>query len=359
MCIRRPTLDLILAEHAAEQGADLRLGTKVTDVVRDDAGRVAGVRVEHGGQTTDLGARLVVGADGRGSAIAKAVDARRYHATPSERIFLWTYYEGVDVDDEPTFHFYRTGDDGFLASPVDAGAFIVALGVSLHRWPEFADDPSRRFEQVVRTVPRLAELVEGASRIDRMHIMRRYDGFFRESAGPGWVLVGDAGHFKDPTPGQGISDALRQGERLSREIVAGLRAGDAELDRRTAEWWAWRDEDALEKYWFAWDLGRRGEVAPVVQELLNIVVADDRARTQLLDVFAHRTPPSKAFTRTRFLRAAARLLRRGSIPRRAVLAEVRDTVRTDIQRRRLAKNPVYESPEVDDREPASPEPQPA
>lgn len=41
----------------------------------------------------------------------------------------------------------------------------------------------------------------------------RLSGVLRESAGPGSVLVGGAGQFKDPAPGQGISDALRQPER--------------------------------------------------------------------------------------------------------------------------------------------------
>jgi flavin-dependent dehydrogenase len=56
--------------------------------------------------------------------------------------------------------------------------------------------------------------------------MANMRGFFRQSAGPGWVLVGDAGHFKDPTPGQGIADALRQAERLAREIERALGGGN-------------------------------------------------------------------------------------------------------------------------------------
>ena len=52
-----------------------------------------------------------------------------------------------------------------------------------------------------------------------------WHGYFRESAGPGWVLVGDAGHFKDPTPGQGIADALRQVERLAVAIQRSFDTG--------------------------------------------------------------------------------------------------------------------------------------
>lgn len=56
-------------------------------------------------------------------------------------------------------------------------------------------------------------LLSGATRSGPVRVLANWQGYFRESAGPGWVLAGDAGHFKDPTPAQGISDALRQAER--------------------------------------------------------------------------------------------------------------------------------------------------
>ncbi|MDQ6796720.1 MAG: hypothetical protein M3011_01630, partial [Actinomycetota bacterium] len=63
------------------------------------------------------------------------------------------------------------------------------------------------------------DILAGARRTARPRGISSFSGFFRDSAGPGWVLVGDAGHFKDPAPGQGISDAFRQGEVLAAAIV--------------------------------------------------------------------------------------------------------------------------------------------
>ena len=94
--------------------------------------------------------------------------------------------------------------------------------------------------------------------------MANMHGFFRESAGPGWALVGDAGHFKDPTPGQGIADALRQCERLADAIEGGLGGGAAALDAALRDWWRWRDEDAWEMYWFAHDMGAAGPIPPLL-----------------------------------------------------------------------------------------------
>jgi 2-polyprenyl-6-methoxyphenol hydroxylase-like FAD-dependent oxidoreductase len=76
--------------------------------------------------------------------------------------------------------------------------------------------------------------------------MANMQGFFRTSAGPGWALVGDAGHFKDPTPGQGIADALRQSEKLAAAIERALGDGRGSQDEVLRDWWRWRDEDAWE-----------------------------------------------------------------------------------------------------------------
>src|SRR5207245_9275337 len=113
----------------------------------------------------------------------------------------------------------------------------------------------------------LADLITGRHGTGRLHSTLGFSGYFRESAGPGWVLVGDAGHFKDPAPAQGISDALRQVDRLAPAIIAGFGRGEAALDAETEQWWRWRDEDAAEKYWFAQDLGRGGPVPLVFAEM--------------------------------------------------------------------------------------------
>lgn len=60
-----------------------------------------------------------------------------------------------------------------------------------------------------------------AERVGPIRVITNWHGYFRQSAGPGWALVGDAGHFKDFATGQGISDALRQ-TRSDRSATAQL-----------------------------------------------------------------------------------------------------------------------------------------
>jgi hypothetical protein len=63
-----------------------------------------------------------------------------------------------------------------------------------------------------------------------------------------------------------------------------------------------------------------------------------------LDVFQHRTVPSKVFTPPRLLSTAAGMVVRGDGDRAGVLREVRELVMADTRRKRLRKNPVFVDP---------------
>ena len=164
------------------------------------------------------------------------------------------------------------GSDAFLASPTDAGLFLAAVVVPIERRGELRGARERCYEEGLAGWPELGERLAGARRVGPVQMMSRLRGYFRESAGPGWVLLGDAGHFKDPTPGQGIADALRQADALAPAIERSL-GGDEPDDGPLHEWWAWRDRDAWEMYWFAQDMGSPDR-APLLQPALQ-------ARTRL------------------------------------------------------------------------------
>src|SRR3989442_12498021 len=110
-------------------------------------------------------------------------------------------------------------------------------------------------------------MLKGATLTRPPQFASRWQGFFRESAGPGWALVGDAGHFKDPAPGQGIADAFRQAERLADLVCYGIDTHT--LAHQLARWARWPDRDAAGTYWWARDSGRAGPQSPVVTEIFS------------------------------------------------------------------------------------------
>jgi 2-polyprenyl-6-methoxyphenol hydroxylase-like FAD-dependent oxidoreductase len=164
-------------------------------------------------------------------------------------------------------------------------------------------------------------------------------GFFRASAGPGWALVGDAGHFKDPTPGQGIADALRQAEKLAGAIERAL-GGGTSPDRVLVDWWRWRDEDAWEMYWFAHDMGAAGPTPPLLREVQRRITGDRKLTTATARVFNHELRPSEAFTPAFSLRTIGLALRRGRGRRGEIIREARTAVANEIRRRRAAPRAV-------------------
>jgi flavin-dependent dehydrogenase len=227
--IRRHVLDPLLAQAAEESGAEVRMATKVTGLI-EEAGRVAGVRVFGESGEGELRARLVVGADGRNSTVARLSGARKYNVVPNQRADYWAYFEGADMGPEPTFVFHRWADRMILGNPTDSGLYQVQVLPELSQLDRFRHDLEAQFMEHARSCEPVAAALTGARRVGKFLGMVRWEGFFREASGPGWVLTGDAGHFKDPAPGRGIGDAFLQADALAPRIVEGLGGSERELD---------------------------------------------------------------------------------------------------------------------------------
>jgi menaquinone-9 beta-reductase len=325
LCMRRLTLDVLLVEAAAAAGAEVRTGVRVTGLLHDGV-RVTGVRTDKG----DIHARLVVGADGRHSTVAEAVGAQEYDVTQAGRMVAWGYFEGVDR--EGLARFGRMKDMGYLAGPTDGDLYMAAIAPDMGRANEFQADRDTFFTNSIRQWPELADLMADAKRVGPLRVFTKWHGYFRRSAGPGWVLVGDAGHFKDFSPGQGISDALRQARQLADGIGHGL-AVDG-LDDAMQQWWRWRDHDAYEMYWYAARMGAPGSATPWANSVLREVSSSADATRAFVQVLNHDIAPSKLFTPTLALRATARAIREHPRYAPATVKEFISAARQGIQQAR-------------------------
>jgi 2-polyprenyl-6-methoxyphenol hydroxylase-like FAD-dependent oxidoreductase len=339
MSVRRLLLDPILVEAAEEAGAEVRMSTKVTGLVREGS-RIAGVRVSAGGTEGELRARLVVGADGRNSTVAGLCGARKYNLTPNRRAFYWSFFEDADIGSEPTFVFHKWSDRIVVACPTDSGLYQVLVSPELPELDDFRSNLEERFMQYARSCAPIAKAIDGAPRVGKLFGMVRWLGFFREASGPGWVLAGDAGHFKDPTPGRGIADSFCQVDALAPAIAAGLDGPSEGLDQAMSQWWRWRDQEFESHYWFAADMGDDGEVPLVLPEIIRRLHAQGRLG-MLFDIQNHRVKPDQVLTPPRLLAAAGRLLLRRGTDRARLLREVGSLVAEDRRRRRLNRRPVF------------------
>jgi len=118
--IRRRVLDPILLDNAAAAGADVALRTRVVGLLHDER-RVTGVRIEDpdGPTPSEIRARVVIGADGRNSTVARLSGHGRYNVTRNERAGGLAYYEGVEP--HGVFHLSIVGSTFFIGSSSDSG----------------------------------------------------------------------------------------------------------------------------------------------------------------------------------------------------------------------------------------------
>ncbi len=217
---RRRRLDNLMLEAAAEAGAEVRLGLSVHDVTRDGAGRVTGVAGRAAdGTTVTIRARLVIGADGMRSRIARAVDAPILDELVTDTGGYFTYFDNIRWDG---FEFYitdRAFTGVFPTNDEAACVWVVASADLIEAIRAEHGTDEIGFQQLVRrTAPDLADRLVDARRVDRMRVALRYPSFVRHPVGRGWALTGDAAYYRDAITGHGITDAFRDAELLATAV---------------------------------------------------------------------------------------------------------------------------------------------
>jgi menaquinone-9 beta-reductase len=225
LAIRRTVLDEIVLRGARSAGARVLESTRVTDVTRDDAGRVNGVSVlGPDGEESVLRARYIVGADGLRSVIGRRLGLVRTSRFWPRRIAFVAHYRGVrGVTDMGEMHIEHDGYFGLV--DVGHGLTNVAVVVPTSRVKKLGGvaEKTRLFEQWIATRPYLAERFAGAERLTPVRATGPFATISRRAWARGAALVGDAADFFDPFTGEGIYAALRGGELLAPRLTEALR----------------------------------------------------------------------------------------------------------------------------------------
>ena len=213
--IRRDVLDAVILDKVkTSPHITLREGFTVSGLVESD-GRVVGVRGRQGGGAVEtLLANAVVGADGKRSFVARAVKAANYDEIKGQTSIFYAYYRDFAPLHEPSAVVYADPQamKGVLVFDADAGLTVVSVGVLADDFAAARKDPEATIERIWREVPELAARGRNATRATPVMGQAPVDSFYRQSYGPGWALVGDAGMYLDPITGQGINNALRSAE---------------------------------------------------------------------------------------------------------------------------------------------------
>lgn len=245
--LERDMFDRYLAKEAARAGAEIMIKTSAVTLLHED-GHVVGARCEHMGDTFDVRARFVIGADGFESQVGRWAGLETHLRTRD--IDACLQYTMVGVDGNPRYN------DIYLGSTAPGGyAWVfwkgldtanVGIGVNLSKIRDRAD-AKKYLDHLIERIPSLAkgeviEEVAGAVSVSMP---------LEQTAAPGVMLAGDAARLIDPLTGGGILNGCLSGkyagETAADAIVAGGNPEDA--PRAYERRWKARLEEELARHY--------------------------------------------------------------------------------------------------------------
>ncbi|WP_278314390.1 FAD-dependent monooxygenase [Lolliginicoccus levis] len=300
--------DAAFIEAAREAGADVREQSTVTSIIRDAGGRVVGLEyLDPTGEAKEIRASLVVGADGRDSLVAHQVgEWEPYRRSRNGRGMVFRYMDDPAAGTHwaTTLWEGRTSDTIAFAFPgTPRGRLLILFMGPRAEVAEARADGEAYWARKVSEFPALAARAAGARNLSRIRATSRTHAYFRRSSGPGWALIGDAGHFKDPVLGQGMRDAMWMGRRLA-EHVSEVLDQPRKLDRATRAWERARDQECLPTYHF----GNLETRIPAVPPEILAAVVRGVGGAELSDIHQRLIKPQGVYTFPRIIRAAASAL---------------------------------------------------
>jgi 2-polyprenyl-6-methoxyphenol hydroxylase-like FAD-dependent oxidoreductase len=279
--VRRQTLDPMMRELAgATERVQLMLGQTVTGLARasgaagGEGGRVTGVLARgRDGSERELGARLVIAADGRDSQVAKLAGVAA-ELKPHNRFGYFAHYRDTPLVTGDSAQMWLLDPDVAYAFPTDGELTLLACMPHKSRLAEYRSDPERAMASLFAGLPD-GPRPDPAKRESKVMGKLDMPNSVRPVAHPGLAFVGDAAIAADPLWGVGCGWALQSAEWLAQALAPALGDDDAAIDRATRQY-AVRHRKGLaahEKFCSAYSTGRRFNPA---ERLLYRAAARDR-----------------------------------------------------------------------------------
>ena len=229
--VTRAEFDQMLVEHARSKGAEVREEMTVTELLRDEDGRVTGARAkDKAGRVTDHRAKITLDCTGK-EAFSAARNGWRRRDPYLNKVAVWTYYkgskreQGIDegqttvafVPDKGWFWHIPLHDDMVSVGVVAEGKYLSRDGVR---------DPKEMFHREVGQNRWIEDHLSTGASTGQYWVTSEYSYHVEHCASPGLLLVGDALAFLDPVFSSGVMLALKSGVLAADAVNAGIECGD-------------------------------------------------------------------------------------------------------------------------------------
>jgi 2-polyprenyl-6-methoxyphenol hydroxylase-like FAD-dependent oxidoreductase len=227
-----------MVARARPYGLQVRMGARVTELLRDNAGRVVGVEYVQAGERHRLGADLVVGSDGRNSKVRLLSSLRATELSSSIDIAWITMsrrrgdpaLSGLELMAEPGSNLAVLGQGGGwqIGFTIVAGTFgeLRAAGA----------EPLRALLR--RRAPWLDDRIDALTDTNQLTLLPIRITQVDRWSEPGLLLIGDAAHVISPVGGNGINFAIVDAAEAANRLVGPLSAEPVDpalVDAATAE----------------------------------------------------------------------------------------------------------------------------
>ncbi|MCB1755409.1 MAG: NAD(P)/FAD-dependent oxidoreductase [Gammaproteobacteria bacterium] len=280
ICIRRITLDEIMVNKAREEGAEIYEGWNVSELigVGTEEDPVKGVIANKADQCIRFEADLVAGADGVNSTVATRVSSQKHKVMPTDTMLYFAYWKGVATRNTQDFFFEPPWIHAHF--PADNGYHVITMNGPVSERKKIKNMEAFYLDRL-RSIPALWSRLEKAEKVSRVLGTPKLEGYYRDSAGPGWLLVGDASHFKHPAGAQGIGDALHASEAVAPMIIDGS---------YRSEYPKWRESVSRELYAFCKHLSEVPSDEGM-RRVIDAAIADPVLARKLVDVWCRTSSP--------------------------------------------------------------------
>ena len=213
-----------VVERARPYGLEVRMGARVTDLLRDDTGRVVGVGYTQHGERRRLYADLVVGSDGRNSKVRQLSSLTATELSSSIDI-AWIALPRRD-DDPPLSGLELMSEPGHnLAFLAQGGGWQVGFTIPSGTFGAMRDAGAEPLRAVLRRrAPWLGDRVDLLTDVNQLTLLPIRITQLDRWSEPGLLLIGDAAHVISPVGGNGINFAIVDAAEAANRLVGPLTA---------------------------------------------------------------------------------------------------------------------------------------